>query len=103
MDIDPVKPTTSGPAFRVTIIGQQMAESYENVYVVLDPKGGMVHLLSADGQIHYLTIPQGSTLIEWADPSVLAPHPRVPPFGPGSFKRIQEGIGRMAEGLGSPT
>lgn len=96
-----VKPTTSGAAFRVTIIGPQQAEAYENVYAILDSEFGVVHVLSADRTIHYLTIPITSALVEWEDPAALGAQPRMPPFGPGAFQRLGEQVQRMAEGMGN--
>ena len=55
-------PTTSGLAFRVTIMGPQQAEAYERVHAVVDSAHAVVHLFSHDGQTHYLTIPAGSAL-----------------------------------------
>ena len=93
-------PTVSGTAFRVTILGPQPAEAYERVHAQLDAAHGVVHVFSADAQTHYLTIPIGSALIEWQDPSALGALPRVPPFGPGAFERMGEQVQRMVEGMG---
>src|SRR5687767_13420352 len=96
----PVDPTRAGPAFRVTIIAPQHAEAYGNVYAVIDPDHAVVHVLSADGQTHYLTIPIHHALIEWRDPTSLEPQPRIPPFGAGAFERLGKEVQKMAEGMG---
>ena len=93
-------PTTTGVAFRVTIFGAQQAEAYQNVHVLLDDRRGVVHLFAADGRTHYLTIPLGSALIEWKDPSELDPRPRVPPFGLGAYQGFAEHVQRMAKDMG---
>ena len=93
-------PTTAGPAFRVTLMGAQHAEAYEGVYADLDAQHGVVHVFSSDRQVHYLTIPLGSALIEWQDPAMLQPQPRLPAFGPGAFHRIGEQMQQMFEGFG---
>jgi hypothetical protein len=92
-----VTPQIAGVAFRVTIIGPQQAEAYENVHAVLDDKRGVVHVFSADTHTHFLTIPLGSALIEWKDPTELNPRPRIPPFGPGAYGHFGEHIQRMAK------
>ena len=92
-------PTTSGLAFRVTIMGPQQAEAYERVHAVVDSAHAVVHLFSHDGQTHYLTIPAGSALIEWKDPTELRPRLRVPPFGPGAFDGFGEQIQNMMKGF----
>ena len=99
--MNPPVPTaiTSGPAFRVTIMGPQQAEAYERVFAVLDSEHGVVHLFGHDGQTHYLTIPASSTLIEWKDPTELRPRLRVPPFGPGAFDGFGEQIQNMMKGF----
>ena len=96
----PVKPTTSGPAFRVTILGPQQAESYEGVHVELDARHGVVHVLSADGATHYLSIPAGMALVEWRDPAVLEPMPRMAPFGSRGLERLGEQVRQFSEGIG---
>ena len=92
-------PTTAGLAFRVTIMGPQQAEAYEHVYALLDDARGVVHLFGHDGRTHYLTIPAGSALIEWKDPTELRPRLRVPPFGPGAFDGFGEQIQNMMKGF----
>ena len=92
-------PTTSGPAFRVTILGPQQAEAYENVYAVIDEARRAVHLFSHDGTTHYLTIPAGAALVEWKDPTELRPRLRVPPFGPGAFDGFGEQVQNMMKGF----
>ena len=96
----PVDPTRAGPAFRVTLIGPQHAEAYANVYALIDPDHAVVHVLSADGQTHFLSIPIQHALIEWRDPAPLDPQPRIPPFGSGAFERLGEEIQRMTRGMG---
>jgi hypothetical protein len=96
----PAVPTTSGPAFRVTMIGQQNAEAYEGVYAIIDEKSRFVHVLSADGQTHYLSIPVTSALIEWKDPQPLEPGLRVPTFQTDAFQKLGEQVQRMTEGMG---
>ena len=93
-------PTTAGPAFRVSILGEQQTESYERVYAQLDPAHGVVHVFSADGQTHYLTIPTARALVEWNDPAPLVAQMRIPPFGPGTFERMGEQVQRMVDGMG---
>jgi len=100
MDTPAIEPTTSGPAYRVTLLAPQQAEAYQGVYVRLDAQRGVVHLYSADGQTHYLTLPAGATLIEWLDPAVLEPRPRVPAFGARAWEQFGEQIQRMSEGVG---
>jgi hypothetical protein len=95
-----VTPTTAGVAFRVTIIGPEQAEAYENVHAVLDDGRGVVHVFSADASTHYLTIPMGSALIEWRDPSALNPRPRLPPYGAGAYESFGEHIQKMAREIG---
>ena len=90
------RPTTSGPAYRVTLMGPQQAEAYEKVFAVLDAEHGVVHVLDAETTTHYLTIPIASVLIEWEDPAVLQPQPRMPPFGAAAFERLGEQVQRMA-------
>jgi hypothetical protein len=93
-------PTTAGPAFRVSVLGEQQSEAYEMVYVQLDAANCVVHVFSADAQIHYLTIPIQRVLVEWLDPSALEPQVRMPPFGAGAFERMGEQVQRMADGMG---
>ncbi len=101
MNDDPhVKATTAGPAFRVTILGPEQSEAYEQVYARLDSAHQVVHVFSADGQTHYLSIPIGSALIEWKDAAALQPRPRIPPYGPGAFESLGEQMQRMMEGMG---
>ena len=45
-------PTTAGPVFRVSILGEQQTEAYEQVYAQLDSAHGVVHVFSADAQTH---------------------------------------------------
>jgi hypothetical protein len=94
-----VNPITSGPAFRVTIVGAQQSESYPNVRAVLDSEYGVVHVFSVDGARHYLSVPLGMALVEWADPAPLKPEPRIPPYGPGAYTRLAEQAQRFAEGF----
>ena len=95
----PASPTTSGPAFRVSILGPEQSEAYERVHVVLDERYGVVHVFGADGQTHFLTIPLSRALIEWHDPAALQPQPRIPPYGAGAFERLGVQVQRMAEGV----
>ena len=95
-----MKPTTAGPAFRVTIVSAQHTEAYQGVQASIDGDRGVVHLFSADGQTHYLTIPVALALVEWVDPAPLHPQPRIPPYGSGAFERLGEQVQRMAEGFG---
>lgn len=95
-----VAPNTAGLAFRVTIIGPQQAEAYENVHVILDDARGVVHLFGPDARTHFLTIPISSALIEWKDPTELNPRPRIPPFGPGAYGHFGEHLQQMAKDLG---
>ncbi|HEX8432941.1 MAG TPA: hypothetical protein VF625_16765 [Longimicrobium sp.] len=92
-------PTLSGPAFRVTILGQQYAEGYENVFAKIDPAHSAVHVFSADGETHYLTIPLNCALIEWQDPASLNPGPRISPMGAGAFARIDAQLTEMTKGM----
>ena len=92
--------TTSGPAYRVTVVGPQHTEAYEGVQALVDADRGVVHVFGADGATHYLTIPLTSALIEWHDPTPLQPQPRFPPYGTGAFERLGEHVQRMAEGIG---
>ena len=92
-------PTTSGPAFRVTILGPQQAEAYEHVYATIDEARGVVHLFSHDGKTHYLSIPASAALVEWKDPTELRPRLRVAPFGPGAFDGFGEQIQNMMKGF----
>jgi hypothetical protein len=92
-------PTTSGVAFRVTILAPQQAEAYEHVYAVQDEARGVVHLFGADGLTHYLTIPAGCALIEWKDPTELRPRLRMPPFGPDAFDGFGASIQNMMKGI----
>jgi hypothetical protein len=96
MNTPVINATTSGPAFRVSILGEQH-EAYERVYAKLDPEHGVVHVLSRDAQIHYLSIPINLALIEWQDPAPLEPQLRVAPIGTAAFERIGEHAQRMAE------
>jgi len=96
--LEPV-PTTSGPAFRVTILGPQHAEAYEHVYAAIDEARGVVHVFSHDASTHYLSIPAGAALIEWRDPTELNPRVRMPPFGPGAFDGFGEQIQNMMKGF----
>jgi hypothetical protein len=59
-----------------------------------------VHVLSADGQTHYLSIPQNKALIEWKDPLPLNPGLRVPSFQADAFQKLGEQVQRMTEGMG---
>jgi hypothetical protein len=99
MNIAAADPTRSGPAFRISILGPEQVESYMNVHVSLDVDLPVVHVFSADGSTHYLTIPLASALIEWKDPSVLHPQMRLPPFGTESFEQMGEQVRRMMEGM----
>jgi hypothetical protein len=94
-----VNPTTSGVAFRVSILGLEQVEAYANVYAALDPEHDVVHVFSSDRQTHYLTIPITRTLIEWKDPSGLQPQLRLPPLGAGAFEQLGEQMQRMMEGM----
>jgi hypothetical protein len=98
MNTPVINATTSGLAFRVSILGGQH-EAYEGVYAKLDPEHGVVHVLSRDAQIHYLSIPINLALIEWQDPAPLEPQPRIAPFGAAAFDRMSEHAQRMAEGM----
>lgn len=98
MNTPVVNATTSGPAFRVTILGEQH-EAYEGVYAKIDADHGVVHVLSADALTHYLSIPINLALIEWHDPAALQPQPRVAPFSADAFQRMGEHVQRMAEGM----
>ena len=95
-----MKPTTSGPAYRVTIVSAQHTEAYQDVHATIDGDRGVVHVFGPDGSTHYLTIPVGSALIEWLDPAPLHPQPRIPPYGAGAFEKLGEQVQRMAEGIG---
>jgi hypothetical protein len=92
-------PTTSGPAFRVTILGPQQAEAYEHVFAMIDEARRVVHLFNHDGKTHFLSIPASSALIEWKDPTELRPRLRVPPFGPGAFDGFGQQIQNMMKGF----
>jgi hypothetical protein len=94
------QPTTDGLAFRVTILGSDTPESFLNVRAQLDKDHDVVHVFSADGQTHYMSIPTSRTLIEWKDASVLEPQIRMPTFGPNSFEQAGQQISRMMEGFG---
>ena len=98
MNTPVVNAITSGPAFRVTILGEQH-EAYEGVYAKLDAEHGVVHVLSADAQTHYLSIPVSVALIEWHDPAALQPQPRIAPFSPAAYQRMGEHAKRIAEGM----
>ena len=98
MNTPVVNATISGPAFRVTILGEQH-EAYEGVYAKLDAEHGVVHVLSADAQTHYLSIPISLALIEWHDTAVLHPQLRIAPFGADAFQRMGEHAQGMAEGM----
>ncbi|MBW3628028.1 MAG: hypothetical protein KY464_01910 [Gemmatimonadetes bacterium] len=97
MNAPDVAPITAGLAYRVTIIGPQQAEAYENVHAILDGERGVVHVFDRDARLHYLTIPLAAALIEWKEPSPLNPRPRLPPFGPGAFEHFGEHMQRMAQ------
>jgi hypothetical protein len=98
MNTPVINATTSGPAFRVTILGKQH-EAYAGVYAKLDAEHGVVHVLSRDAQTHYLSIPINLALIEWQDPAPLEPQPRIDPFSAAAFDRMGEHAQRMAEGM----
>jgi hypothetical protein len=98
-DVAP-RPTTSGPAFRVTFTGAESHEAYEDVYAHLDAEHGVVHVFAADRQTHFLTIPLASALIEWQDPSVLNPAPRFPAFGDASSSAMGDQMQQMIEQMG---
>jgi|GEM_PF-5444802 hypothetical protein len=92
-------PTVSGPAFRVTILGQQYAEGFENVFAKIDAAHSAVHVFSADGETHYLTIPITAALIEWHDPAPLNSVPRLPAMGAGAFERMDAQLQQMTESM----
>ena len=95
-----VQPTTSGPAFRVTVVAPQHAVAYEQVYAQLDAAHGVVHVLSADGRTHYLSVPIGCAVIEWQDAAALQPQPGIPAYAPGAFGRMGEQMQRMMDEMG---
>jgi hypothetical protein len=92
--------TTSGAAERVVVMGPQQAVAYAQVYARLDADHGVIHILSADAQIHYLTVPIGCTLVEWQDASPLRPQPWIPAFASGAFGAMGEQMERMLKEMG---
>ncbi len=91
---------TSGPAFRVIVLGPQQAMVYEGIHVQFDPAHPVVHVLSADQQTHYLSVPVASAIVEWQDASALEPKPFVPSFGDGAFDQVGEQMQRMMNDMG---
>ena len=92
-------PRLSGRAFRVTLLISEPAEAYRDVRVQIDGQAGLVHVFSADGRTHYLSMPASSTLVEWEDPAALQPQIRVPPLGAGAFDQMGEQMQRMIQGM----
>jgi len=66
----------------------------------IHPANRVVHIFGPDAHTHHLTVPIGCTLIEWRDPSVLEPPPRLPPYGPGAFRQMGDELQRMTEEMG---
>lgn len=92
--------TTSGPAERVVVMGPQQAVAYAQVYARLDAENSVIHIFSADAQIHYLTVPLGCTLVEWQDTSPLQPQPWMPAYASGAFGAMGEQMQRMMKEMG---
>jgi hypothetical protein len=93
----PLRPITSGRAFRISIIGPQQTEAYEDVFVSVDPTNGMAHVFDAERLHHFLSIPTVCALIEWRDPSALQPKIRVQPLAEGAFAKYGEQMQRMVK------